>query len=47
MCLKKRNLLKLLEDYPDAKKFYEKRARDRRIEFRRVRNAAYLYFFRN
>lgn len=36
MCLKKSKFLKLLEDYPDAKKFYHERAYDRRIEFRRV-----------
>jgi hypothetical protein len=36
MCLKKRKLKEILEDYPDAKKFYMTRAWERRIEFRRV-----------
>jgi hypothetical protein len=35
MCLKKGKFLEILNDYPDAKKFYNKRAWDRRIEFRR------------
>jgi hypothetical protein len=37
MCLKKSKFKELLDDYPDAKKFYEKRAWERRREFRRVR----------
>jgi hypothetical protein len=36
MCLKKRKFLQLLEEFPDAKKLYKKRAIERRIEFRRV-----------
>lgn len=36
MCLKKSKLKELLDDYPEAKKYYEKRAWERRIEFRRV-----------
>lgn len=36
MCLKKRKLKEILEDYPDAEKFYRTRAWERRIEFRRV-----------
>jgi len=35
MCLKKRRFKEILNDYPDAKKFYMKRAWERRIEFRR------------
>ncbi len=35
MCLKKKTLKQLLDDYPDAKTYYMKRAKDRRIEFRR------------
>lgn len=35
MCLKKNKFKELLEDYPDARKFYMKRAWDRRSEFRR------------
>lgn len=36
MCLKKKRFLQLLNEFPDAKRFYEKRAIDRRVEFRRV-----------
>ena len=36
MCLKKRHFIEILNDYPDAKRLYYKRACDRRIEFRRV-----------
>ncbi len=36
MCLKKSKFKEILDDYPDAKKYYMKRAWDRRIEFRRV-----------
>jgi len=36
MCLKKRKLKEILEDYPDARKFYMNRAWERRIEMRRV-----------
>ena len=35
MCIKKKAFKELLNDYPDAKKFYVERARLRRIEFRR------------
>ena len=42
MCLKRGRFLKLMEDYPDAKRYYEKRARERRIEFRRVSNACVI-----
>lgn len=35
MCLKKSKFKELLDDNPDAKKFYMKRAWERRIEFRR------------
>lgn len=35
MCIKKKAFKDLLNDYPDAKKFYMERARLRRIEFRR------------
>jgi hypothetical protein len=42
MCLKKSKFFKLLDDYPDAKRFYERRAYDRRIEFRRV-SSNYFY----
>ena len=37
MCLKKSKFKELLEDYPDAKKMYMQRAKERRIEFRRVK----------
>ncbi len=37
MCLKKKVLLDLLDKFPDASAFYKERARERRIEFRRVR----------
>lgn len=35
MCLKKNKFKELLDDYPDARKFYMNRAWQRRIEFRR------------
>ena len=35
MCLKKNKFKELLEDYPDARKFYMTRAWQRRLEFRR------------
>lgn len=35
MCLKKNKFKELLEDYPDARKFYMIRAWQRRLEFRR------------
>ena len=35
MCIKRSRFLKLLEEYPDAKRFYVQRAVDRRVEFRR------------
>jgi hypothetical protein len=35
MCLKKNKFKELLEDYPDARKFYMTRAWARRSEFRR------------
>lgn len=35
MCLKKNKFKELLEDYPDARKFYMNRAWARRSEFRR------------
>jgi hypothetical protein len=35
MCLKASVLKELMEDYPDAKKFYMKRAWFRRMEFKR------------
>jgi hypothetical protein len=34
--LKKKKFKEILDDYPDAKKFYMTRAWDRRIEFKRV-----------
>jgi hypothetical protein len=36
MCLKKSILKQLLQDYPDAQKYYKERAWARRIEFRRL-----------
>jgi hypothetical protein len=36
MCLKKSVLLNLLEMFPEAKVYYKERARQRRIEFRKV-----------
>jgi hypothetical protein len=47
MCLKKKRFLQLLEEFPDAKRFYEKRAIDRRIEFRRVKISILLNFSEN
>lgn len=35
MCLKKSKLKEMMEDYPDARKFYMQRAWHRRIELRR------------
>ena len=35
LCLKKATLFKMLDDYPEARKFYMERAWQRRIEFRR------------
>ena len=35
MCLKKNKLKELMEDYPDAMRFYMQRAWYRRMEFRR------------
>jgi hypothetical protein len=43
MCLKKSKFLKLLDDYPDAKRFYENRAIERRVEFRRVSAETILF----
>ena len=37
MCLKKKTFLELLEKFPSAKNFFEKKGRERRIEIRRVR----------
>lgn len=37
MCLKKKVFLDILDKFPDASNFYKDRARDRRIEFRRVK----------
>jgi hypothetical protein len=36
MCLRKKRFLALLDEFPDARRYYEQRAIDRRIEFRRV-----------
>ena len=41
MCLDKNKLLEMMEDYPEARKFYMERAWQRRIEFRR-RQKKYL-----
>ena len=35
LCLKKQTLFKMMDDYPEARKFYMERAWQRRIEFRR------------
>lgn len=35
LCLKKSKLFQMLDDYPEARKFYMERAWQRRIEFRR------------
>ena len=35
LCLKKNKLLEMMEDYPEARKFYMERSWQRRIEFRR------------
>jgi hypothetical protein len=35
LCLKKQKLLQMMEDYPEARKFYMDRAWARRSEFRR------------
>ena len=36
MCLKKSVFLDILNKFPDANVFYTERAKDRRIEFKRV-----------
>jgi hypothetical protein len=35
LCLKKNKLLEMMDDYPEARKFYMERSWQRRIEFRR------------
>ena len=35
LCLEKEKLIELMEDFPEARKFYVERAWQRRIEFRR------------
>lgn len=35
LCIEKDKLLELMDDYPEARKYYMERAWERRIEFRR------------
>jgi len=37
MCLKKKKFLKILEKYPEADTYFRERARERRIEFKRIK----------
>lgn len=41
LCLSKENLMKIMDDYPDARKFYFDMAFNRRIEFRRIMKKFY------
>lgn len=41
LCLRKEKLLELMDDFPEAKKFYYDRAWERRIEFRRLQKRFY------
>lgn len=45
MCIRKKKLLELLDQFPSIKDYYVKRAELRRIEFRRVRNIVFIYFY--
>lgn len=43
MCIKKKRLAELLDKFPLIKDFYETRAKQRRVEFRRVSLVNYIY----
>jgi hypothetical protein len=46
MCIKKKVLLSLFDNFPDVKKAFKDRARQRRIEFRRVIISLSLILYR-
>ena len=42
-CLKKKDLKELMTMFPDAKAIFEERARERRIEFRRIKKTFEMF----